>query len=143
MLRFYVSILGFYIDSGATDNVVGWTQLSATERASIKAEYAAAGISLMISAFGSTEQPTTSKLFSFTAPIFLNTRADGVDPVAFANTLADFVIQYGLDGIDIDYEVCLLAPFFDPLIYSFLRISLLGISKMVGYVILALTGQTN
>lgn len=42
----------------------------------------------MVSAFGSTEQPTTS----------------GLDPVQAANTMAAFVIQYGLDGIDVDYE---------------------------------------
>lgn len=71
--RLCLSILGFYIDSGATDNVIGWTQLSATERASIKEEYAAAGISLMISAFGSTEQPTTSGFLNSSTQIFLNT----------------------------------------------------------------------
>jgi GH18 family chitinase len=31
--------------------------------------------------------------------------AAGRDPVALANTIADFVIKYNLDGIDIDYEV--------------------------------------
>jgi hypothetical protein len=36
-------------------------QLSDSDRASIKKEYKAAGINLMVSAFGSTEQPVTCK----------------------------------------------------------------------------------
>lgn len=28
-----------------------------------------------------------------------------VDPVDMANKLAEFVIQYDLDGVDVDYEV--------------------------------------
>jgi hypothetical protein len=42
----------------------------------------------MVSAFGSTDAPTSS----------------GVDPVAIANTMAAWVKQYELDGIDVDYE---------------------------------------
>lgn len=60
---FFNSILGFYLVSGPADNVIGWTQLSAEDRASVKADYAAAGISLMVSAFGSTETPTTCTSF--------------------------------------------------------------------------------
>ena len=41
-----------------------------------------------MSAFGSTDIPTTS----------------GADPIATANTFADWVIRYQMDGIDIDYE---------------------------------------
>ena len=43
----------------------------------------------MVSAFGSSNLPTSG----------------GVDPVATANTMAAWVKQYGLDGIDVDYEV--------------------------------------
>ena len=43
----------------------------------------------MVSAFGSTNAPTSS----------------GADPVATANTMAAWVKKYGLDGIDVDYEV--------------------------------------
>ena len=47
-----------------------------------------AGISLLVSAFGSTEAPTSS----------------GADPTDTANTMAAWVIEYDLDGIDVDYE---------------------------------------
>jgi len=57
--------------------------LSADQRASIKAEYNNAGISLIVSAFGGTEEPTTM----------------GLDPVAQANTMSAFVRDFGLDGI--------------------------------------------
>ena len=66
-----------------------WTQLNATQRATIKAQYNAAGIKLVVSLFGSTDAPTSS----------------GADPIATANTMAAWVIQYGLDGVDVDYEV--------------------------------------
>lgn len=42
----------------------------------------------MVSAFGSTDAPTSS----------------GQDPTQLAQSLASFVINNGLDGIDIDYE---------------------------------------
>lgn len=63
--------------------------LDSATRSSIKASYASAGISLIVSAFGSTEAPTSQ----------------GADPTATANNLAAFVKQYGLDGVDVDYEV--------------------------------------
>ena len=72
------------------DNAKGWTELSASDRSSIKAAYNDAGIALMVAAFGSTNTPTTS----------------GADPTDTANTMAAWVIEYGLDGIDVDYEVC-------------------------------------
>ena len=43
----------------------------------------------MVSAFGSSDVPTTS----------------GADPTSTADTIAAWVIEYGLDGVDIDYEV--------------------------------------
>ncbi|KAJ7760581.1 glycoside hydrolase superfamily [Mycena metata] len=42
----------------------------------------------MFSAFGSDDQPTTG----------------GSNPVTLANTMANWVIEFGLDGIDVDYE---------------------------------------
>jgi chitinase len=39
--------------------------------------------------FGSSDAPTSS----------------GADPIATANTMAAWVKQYGLDGVDVDYEV--------------------------------------
>ncbi|KZT33972.1 glycoside hydrolase [Sistotremastrum suecicum HHB10207 ss-3] len=83
-----VFILSFYTHSGAQDQAQNWEEMAATQRASILADYHANGISLMVSAFGSTDSPTTS----------------GVDPNAFAVTLANWVKQYGLDGVDVDYE---------------------------------------
>jgi chitinase len=99
------SAISFLLLEGAWDKVVcvvssspdgsrigqaeEWTQLTAAQRSSLKASYNAAGIKLVVSAFGSTDAPTSS----------------GADPVATANTMAAWVIQYGLDGIDVDYEV--------------------------------------
>lgn len=57
-------------------------------RATIKAKYASKGIKLMVSAFGATEHPTTT----------------GYNPTTCANNLADYVLAYDLDGIDLDYE---------------------------------------
>ncbi|TFL02200.1 glycoside hydrolase superfamily [Pterulicium gracile] len=65
-----------------------WVSIGAEERERIRGEYNAAGIKLMIAAFGATEEPTTA----------------GADPVATANQMAAFVKEYGLDGIDVDYE---------------------------------------
>jgi chitinase len=74
---------------GAADQAQEWQELTASERTSILDEYNAAGISLIVSLFGSTETPTSS----------------GYDPIGTANTMAAWVIEYGLQGVDIDYEV--------------------------------------
>lgn len=73
---------------GPADQATEWASLDAATRASIKSKYAAAGISLMVSAFGSTDTPTSSN----------------ADPVGTANTMAKWVKDYNLDGIDVDYE---------------------------------------
>ncbi|KAG6334703.1 hypothetical protein ID866_4382 [Astraeus odoratus] len=83
-----VFVLSFWLMSGPADQALEWTLISASTRSSIKSSYAAAGIKLMVSAFGSTDSPTSS----------------GADPTTTANNLAAWVIQYGLDGVDIDYE---------------------------------------
>ncbi|KAF5387358.1 hypothetical protein D9757_005748 [Collybiopsis confluens] len=85
---FNVFAMSFLLLEGAFDKAEEWTQLTAAQRASVKSEYAAAGISLVVSVFGSTDVPTST----------------GADPVATANTMAAWVIQFGLDGIDVDYE---------------------------------------
>ena len=54
----------------------------------LKGKYNAAGIKVIVSAFGSTDIPTTS----------------GADPTKTANDFAKWVIQNNLDGIDVDYE---------------------------------------
>lgn len=74
---------------GAWDNAQVWASLTAAERTSIKSEYAAAGIQLGVSLFGSTDVPTTS----------------GKDPIALANTVSAWVKEFDLDGVDVDYEV--------------------------------------
>ncbi|KZP00465.1 glycoside hydrolase family 18 protein [Calocera viscosa TUFC12733] len=85
---FNVFILSFLLSTGPADQALEWTYLSNDTRASIKAEYEAAGIKLMVSAFGSTDTPTT----------------DGYDAVTLATTMAQWVIDWGLDGIDVDWE---------------------------------------
>ena len=82
---FIVFALSFLLLEGAWDKAEEWASLTAAERTSIKAEYAAAGIKLIVSAFGSTDAPTSS----------------GADPVGTANNLAAWVKQYGLDGVDV------------------------------------------
>ncbi|KAK0488964.1 glycoside hydrolase family 18 protein [Armillaria novae-zelandiae] len=69
---FNVFILSFLLTEGAWDKAAEWVSLTSSERSTIKAQYAAAGISLIVSAFGSTDIPTTT----------------GADPVATANTMA-------------------------------------------------------
>ncbi|KAK7037514.1 hypothetical protein VNI00_011006 [Paramarasmius palmivorus] len=83
-----VLTLSFLLLEGPADKATEWAQLSAAERSAIKAEYDAAGIKLIVSLFGSTNTPTTS----------------GADPIDTANTMAAWVKQYGLDGVDVDYE---------------------------------------
>lgn len=46
-------------------------------------------MNIIVSVFGSTDTPTSS----------------GADPVQLANTMAQWVIEFGVDGVDVDYEV--------------------------------------
>lgn len=61
--------------SGPSDKVAEWTGMTDSQRAAVKAEYKAADISLIISAFGADDQPTTKKK----------------DPTTLANQAAAFV----------------------------------------------------
>ncbi|KIJ57853.1 glycoside hydrolase family 18 protein [Hydnomerulius pinastri MD-312] len=83
-----VFALSFWLTSGPADQAEEWVELDNATRASIKSTYNDAGISLIVSAFGSTDAPTSS----------------GDDPTTTANNLASFVLEYDLDGVDIDYE---------------------------------------
>ncbi|KAG9312383.1 glycoside hydrolase [Chiua virens] len=83
-----VYALSFWLISGPADMAMGWQELTSDQRTSYLQEYNAAGISLIVSAFGSTDTPTSS----------------GVDPTTVADNLASWVVQYGLQGVDVDYE---------------------------------------
>jgi hypothetical protein len=63
--------------------------IGAAAQQSIKAAYNAAGIKLMVSAFGESDAPTTGN----------------VDPIAMANTIGQWVLDNNLEGVDVDYEV--------------------------------------
>lgn len=80
------SNLAFLLTSGPADQAANWAALPADQRATLKQQYNAAGVSLVVSAFGETEHPTSQ------------------DPTTVANNLAQFVLNTNLDGIDIDYE---------------------------------------
>ncbi|KAF8532434.1 glycoside hydrolase superfamily [Gautieria morchelliformis] len=81
-------LLAFLLPTGPADQSQAWSSLSAADRKSLKGQYAAAGIKVMVSAFGGTSAPTT----------------EGVDAAQCAQTMANFVKANDLDGIDIDYE---------------------------------------
>ncbi|KAJ7242176.1 glycoside hydrolase superfamily [Mycena haematopus] len=85
---FNVFALAFIYSASLQDNAATWAQLDAGTRSSIKAEYAAAGISLIVSAYGSGPNPTSA----------------GDNPTAAANYIANYVKTYNLDGVDVDYE---------------------------------------
>lgn len=85
---FNVVIMSFLLSTGASDMAQAWVSMSASDRTTIKQQYQSAGIKLLVSAFGSTETPTTS----------------GENPQSLAATMAAWVKQYGVDGIDVDYE---------------------------------------
>ncbi len=80
------SNLAFLLTTGPADQAKNWAALPADQRATLKQQYNAAGVSLVVSAFGETEHPTSQ------------------DPTTVANNLAQFVLNTNLDGIDIDYE---------------------------------------
>lgn len=86
---FNTLILSFLLASGPADQADAWTSLSDSQRASLKADYKANNITLLVSAFGSTESPTTH----------------GNDPTDLAQDMAAWVKKWGMDGIDVDYEV--------------------------------------
>ena len=84
------SALSFLLLEGPFDQAAAWAALHDQQRDTIKNEYSTAGIRLIVYAFGDSEQPTTRK----------------ADPVSTANSMAQFVLNHGLEGIDVDYEVC-------------------------------------
>ncbi|KAI1792571.1 chitinase [Ganoderma leucocontextum] len=83
-----VVALSFLTCKGALDQAANYAGLSASAKKAKSSEYHKAGIKIMVSAFGSTDTPTSS----------------GANAVDTANTMAKFVKSHGLDGIDVDYE---------------------------------------
>lgn len=91
----------FWLSNGPSDIVKLWSdpityfgpssQFGTTKdqiQANLKKRYNDAGIKIMISAFGSTDTPTSA----------------GLDPVAVAKNLSAFVLANNVDGVDIDWE---------------------------------------
>ncbi|KAJ4490071.1 glycoside hydrolase superfamily [Lentinula aciculospora] len=86
---FNVLNLAFILSDGkGADVAAEWEKLSDADRKSVLQKYNQAGIKIMVSAFGSTETPTTQ----------------GLSAETLANTMAEWVIKYGVHGIDVDYE---------------------------------------
>ena len=80
--------MSFLLSTGPSQQALNWANLDDATRTSLKKSYNDAGIKLLVSAFGSLEQPLSS----------------GVDAETAATNLAAQVKQYGFDGIDIDFE---------------------------------------
>lgn len=92
--------LTFWLSSGPADAALVWnnpmaymgaSELGSTNeeiRTNILSRFHSAGIKLMVSAFGATENPTT----------------EGKDPADSARSLAKYVNDNILDGVDIDWE---------------------------------------
>ncbi|KAI1787342.1 glycoside hydrolase [Ganoderma leucocontextum] len=85
---FNVVNLAFLLSDGPHDQVLNWANLDATKRQQLKQQYNQAGVSIVASAFGATDLPTSG----------------GKDPVALANTMGQFILSHDLDGIDVDWE---------------------------------------
>ncbi|KAF9509607.1 glycoside hydrolase family 18 protein [Hydnum rufescens UP504] len=85
---FNTFILSFLLLRGPVDQATQWASLSSDTQISTKNKYAAAGIKLMVSAFGATDTPASA----------------GADPTRTANSMASWVKKNHLDGIDVDFE---------------------------------------
>jgi len=93
--------LAFWLTSGSADAALLWANAytyvssdnpwggsTSAVQAAWRKLYNNAGIKVLVSAFGATEFPTSA----------------GVDPVACGNSLAEFVLNNNLDGVDLDWE---------------------------------------
>ena len=87
----------FWLTSGPTDIAILWSNPMAYFQTAfgsnkeetqtfLKQKFIDNGVKLLVSAFGSTNYPTS------------------LNPVDVAQDLADFTIQNKFDGVDIDYE---------------------------------------
>ncbi|EIM84114.1 chitinase, partial [Stereum hirsutum FP-91666 SS1] len=85
---FNVFAMGFLLSTGGADQVQEWESLSASQRSTIKSQYNAAGIALVASAFGATDKPTSA----------------GESATSLGASMGQWVLDNGVDGLDIDYE---------------------------------------
>lgn len=89
--------LSFWLTTGTADLAYIWENAATamsfvggdtqTIQKKLKKMYNDKGIKLLVSAFGATEFPTSA----------------GKDPIATANSLARFVLNNNLDGVDVDW----------------------------------------
>ncbi|KZP07501.1 glycoside hydrolase family 18 protein [Athelia psychrophila] len=68
--------------------VLGDNEIRSQYRARLACSYNAAGISMIVSAFGSIETPAES----------------GIDPTLSAQNLVAWAKEYDMDGVDVDFE---------------------------------------
>jgi len=93
--------LSFWLTSGGADAALLWANAytyvssdnpwgnsNSAVQAAWRNHYHSGGIKILVSAFGSTEFPTSA----------------GVDPVQCGTNLANFVLKNNLDGVDLDWE---------------------------------------
>ncbi|EIW78988.1 glycoside hydrolase family 18 protein [Coniophora puteana RWD-64-598 SS2] len=85
-----VYALTFWRPNAPVDQAQNWAGLDVATRTLALTNYRAAGIKTVVSAFGADFFPTSG--------------SPALDPTQTADQLAAWVIQYGLDGVDIDYE---------------------------------------
>lgn len=57
--------MAFLLTTGPADQALEWTDLTADQRSTIKSQYSAAGISLIVTAFGTTEERKSTPLNLF------------------------------------------------------------------------------
>ena len=82
------SNLAFLQSSGPLDQAAAWASLDATKRKQLKQQYNDKGVSIVVSAFGGSESPTSK----------------GLDPVTLGGQMAKFVLDTDLDGIDVVWD---------------------------------------
>ena len=93
---------------GPIDKAQIWSEYSAETRKKLKAEYKAAGVSVMVSAFGATGKHralSRSDMFAKLLRRCLDSEvAKNGKAAEVAAALAKFVKDYDLDGVDVDFE---------------------------------------
>ncbi|GAK64312.1 glycoside hydrolase family 18 protein [Moesziomyces antarcticus] len=86
---FNVFNLAFWtVKFGVADNAAKFAAKSDADKKWFKSRYAGAGMKLMVSVFGATDTPQSM----------------GRNATKLGKTIAAFVKQNGLDGVDVDYE---------------------------------------